>query len=127
MGMYGQVKDPKWAYLQGVLARGDRRVGELLLLALKHRGDWRRAFREWPGNGDYYACRERALDERFPWDHFEVGTKRDRLEVCDSICPAACNISIAARAVRTASPNRPASAYAAASVSIIAVLIFFYS
>ena len=71
---------PKWAYLQGVLARGDRRVGELLLLALKHRGDWKRAFREWPGNGDYYACRERALDERFPWDHFEVGAKRARLE-----------------------------------------------
>jgi hypothetical protein len=71
---------PKWAYLQGVLARGDRRVGDLLLLALKHRGDWKRAFREWPGNGDYYACRERPLDERFPWDHFEVGTRRDRLE-----------------------------------------------
>ena len=29
---------PKWAYLQGVLARGDRQVGDLLLLALASQG-----------------------------------------------------------------------------------------
>jgi radical SAM superfamily enzyme YgiQ (UPF0313 family) len=71
---------PKWAYLQGVLARGDRRVGELLEMALRERGDWRAAYRAWSRNPDFYACRERSLDERFPWDHFEVGTRRDRLE-----------------------------------------------
>lgn len=72
---------PKWAYLQAVLSRGDRHVGDLLALALRHRGDWKRAFREWPRNPDFYACRERPLTERFPWDHVEVGTKRERLEV----------------------------------------------
>jgi radical SAM superfamily enzyme YgiQ (UPF0313 family) len=72
---------PKWAYLQGVLARGDRHVGDLLQSALANKGDWRRAFREWPRNPDFYACRERPLGERFPWDHFEVGAKRTRLEV----------------------------------------------
>jgi radical SAM superfamily enzyme YgiQ (UPF0313 family) len=72
---------PKWAYLQGVLSRGDRHVGDLLSLVLLRRGDWRRAFREWPRNPDFYACRERPLSERLPWDHFEVGTKRNRLEV----------------------------------------------
>ena len=72
---------PKWARLQGILARGDRHVGELLLLAHDHKGDWRRAFREWPRDPDFYACRERPLGERFPWDHFEVGTKRERLEI----------------------------------------------
>jgi radical SAM superfamily enzyme YgiQ (UPF0313 family) len=71
---------PKWAYLQGVLARGDRRVGELLEMALRERGDWRAAYRAWSRDPDFYACRERPLDERFPWDHFEVGTRRDRLE-----------------------------------------------
>jgi radical SAM superfamily enzyme YgiQ (UPF0313 family) len=71
---------PKWAYLQGVLARGDRHAGDLLLLALASRADWTRAFREWPRNPDFYACRERPLSERFPWDHFDVGTKRERLE-----------------------------------------------
>jgi radical SAM superfamily enzyme YgiQ (UPF0313 family) len=72
---------PKWAHLQAVLSRGDRNVAGLLELALKHRGDWKRAFREWPRNPDFFACRERPLAERFPWDHFEVGTRRDRLEV----------------------------------------------
>ncbi len=72
---------PKWAYLQAVLARGDRHVGDLLELALRHNGDWKRAYREWPRNPDFYACRERPLPERFPWDHFEVGTKRERLEI----------------------------------------------
>lgn len=72
---------PKWAFLQAVLARGDRHVGDLLSLALHHRGDWKRVFREWPRNPDFYACRERPLTERFPWDHFEVGTKRERLEM----------------------------------------------
>jgi radical SAM superfamily enzyme YgiQ (UPF0313 family) len=70
----------KWAYLQAVLSRGDRLVGDLLFLALRKNGDWRSAFREWPRNPDFYACRERPLAERFPWDHIEVGTKRDRLE-----------------------------------------------
>lgn len=71
---------PKWAYLQGVLARGDRQAGDLLLLALAYKADWRRAFREWPRNPDFYAARERPLSERFPWDHFDVGTNRQRLE-----------------------------------------------
>ena len=70
---------PKWAYLQAVLARGDRHVADLLCLALEHQGDWKRAFREWPRNPDFYACRERPLKERFPWDHFDVGTSRPRL------------------------------------------------
>ena len=55
-------------------------MSDLLQLALTHRGDWKRAFREWLRNPDFYACRERPLTERFPWDHFEVGTKRERLE-----------------------------------------------
>ena len=71
---------PRQARLQGILARGDRRVGELLALALRHGGDWRRAFRDWPRDPDYYVGRERPLDERFPWDHFEIGAKRSRLE-----------------------------------------------
>jgi len=70
---------PKWAYLQAVLSRGDRHAADLLQLALRHRSDWKRTFREWPHNPDFYACRERPLSERFPWDHFEVGTSRRRL------------------------------------------------
>jgi radical SAM superfamily enzyme YgiQ (UPF0313 family) len=70
---------PKWAHLQGALARGDRHAADLLALALRHGGDWRRAFREWPRHTEFYACRERPLDETFPWDHLEIGARRPRL------------------------------------------------
>ena len=72
---------PKWAYLQGRPGAGrSPRRGAARCWPWRHKGDWRRAFREWPRNPDFYACRERPLSERFPWDHFDVGTKRDRLE-----------------------------------------------
>ena len=81
LGIHVTHDVPKWAHLQAVLARGDRQVADLLTLALANGGDWRRAFREWPRNAEFYACRERPLEERFPWDHFDVGTKRSRLEL----------------------------------------------
>ena len=49
---------PKWAYVQALLARGDRRVGDILLAAHQH--GWNRAFRESPVNPDFFTLRERA-------------------------------------------------------------------
>jgi len=69
-------ENPREAALQALLARGDRRVGDFLELAVRLDGDWRRALREWPGDPDFYTTRERSLEERMPWDHFEVGVKK---------------------------------------------------
>ncbi len=69
-------ENPREAALQALLARGDRRVAEFIELAAGFDGDWRRALREWPGDSEFYTTRERALDERMPWDHFEVGVKK---------------------------------------------------
>jgi radical SAM family uncharacterized protein len=69
-------ENPREAALQALLARGDRRVGDFLELAAAHEGDWRRALREWDGDLDFYTTRPRALDERLPWDHFDVGVKK---------------------------------------------------
>jgi radical SAM superfamily enzyme YgiQ (UPF0313 family) len=68
---------PKWAYVQALLARGDRRVGELLLAA--HRRGWSRAFRESPVNPDFFTLRPRPPDELFPWDFIDHGLKKDYL------------------------------------------------
>ncbi len=68
---------PKWAYVQALLARGDRRVGELLLAA--HRHGWGRAFRESPVNPDFFTLRPRLPDELFPWDFIDHGLKKDYL------------------------------------------------
>ena len=68
---------PKWAYVQALLARGDRRVGDLLLAA--HRHGWSQAFRESPINPDFFTLRERRPDELFPWDFIDHGLKKDYL------------------------------------------------
>jgi radical SAM superfamily enzyme YgiQ (UPF0313 family) len=65
-------ENPREASLQALLARGDRRVGDFLERAADLDGDWRRALREWEGDAAFYTTRERAVDERMPWDHFHV-------------------------------------------------------
>ncbi len=65
---------PKWAYVQALLSRGDRRVGEMLLAA-SDRG-WTRALRESPINPDFFTLRERRPDELFPWDFIDHGLKK---------------------------------------------------
>jgi radical SAM superfamily enzyme YgiQ (UPF0313 family) len=69
-------ENPREAALQALLARGDRRVGDFLERAARLGGDWRRALREWEGDLHFHTTRPRALDERLPWDHFEVGVKK---------------------------------------------------
>jgi radical SAM superfamily enzyme YgiQ (UPF0313 family) len=69
-------ENPREAALQALLARGDRRVGDFLERAARVEGDWRRALREWKGDADFYTTRARAVSERLPWDHFDVGVKK---------------------------------------------------
>jgi radical SAM superfamily enzyme YgiQ (UPF0313 family) len=69
-------ENPREAALQALLARGDRRVGDFLATAAQLDGDWRRALREWHGDAEFYTTRPRSIDERMPWDHFDVGVKK---------------------------------------------------
>ena len=72
-------ENPREAALQALLARGDRRVGDFLEMAARLDGDWRRALREWEGDAEFYTTRIRSIDERLPWDHFDVGVKKTGL------------------------------------------------
>jgi radical SAM family uncharacterized protein len=69
-------ENPREAALQALLARGDRRVADFLDRAADGGGDWRRALREWEGDAPFYTTRVRSVDERLPWDHFDVGVKK---------------------------------------------------
>jgi radical SAM superfamily enzyme YgiQ (UPF0313 family) len=69
---------PKWAYVQALLARGDRRVGSFLEAALKT-GSWKKAYKEVDLNPDFFVSRERDRDELFPWDFIDHGLKKDYL------------------------------------------------
>jgi radical SAM superfamily enzyme YgiQ (UPF0313 family) len=70
---------PKWAYYQALLARGDRRVGSLLLAAHQAGGDWARACRQSSLNPDFFVLRERPQHELFPWDFIDHGVEKTYL------------------------------------------------
>jgi radical SAM superfamily enzyme YgiQ (UPF0313 family) len=71
---------PKWAYIQALLSKGDRRVGKILLAAHHFGGDWGKALRETSVNADFYVYRKRDLDEVFPWDFIDHGIPKEKLK-----------------------------------------------
>jgi radical SAM family uncharacterized protein len=71
---------PKWAYVQALLSRGDRRVGKMLMQVHEYQGNWSQALRETSINPDFYVYRKRDLDELFPWDFIDHGISKERLK-----------------------------------------------
>ena len=78
--------------LEGVLARGDRRVGKAILEVYKNGGifdawseffdykRWLDAFAACGIDPDFYTMRERSLDELFPWDFIDTGVSKEFLQ-----------------------------------------------
>lgn len=97
----GAVRDPKVKFqyhepyvsrMEAVLARGDRRIGKLLLRAYENgqifdgwseffRYDvWVKSMEEAGIDGDFYANRKRDFDEVLPWDFIDIGVKKAYLK-----------------------------------------------
>lgn len=78
--------------LEGVLARGDRRVGRLIEDVYKRgalydswsehfRNElWMESFNACGLSIDFYTTRERSLDEVFPWDFINAGVTKEFLK-----------------------------------------------
>jgi radical SAM family uncharacterized protein len=87
--------DPQSSLLEAVIARGDRRLGQVIHRAwqlgarfdawneILDIGVWERAFSEVGLDPDFYARRERPLDEVLPWAHMDTGV---RIEFLASEC-----------------------------------------
>lgn len=77
------VESPKEAYIQGVLARGDRRLGAVLAACAADRGS--KSFKsEMKAAGldmDELNYRERSFDEFLPWSHLDMGMDDGYLEM----------------------------------------------
>ncbi len=79
------------SYLEGVFARGDRRLCDVIIKAVEKgcRFDswadhfkfdkWMEAFEECGIDPDFYNLRERSYDEVLPWDHIDVGVTKSFL------------------------------------------------
>jgi radical SAM family uncharacterized protein len=80
--------DAKTSILEAVIARGDRRVSELIYRAFKNGctfdswGEhfryekWEQAATEAGIDFDFYATRARDYDEILPWDHIDIGVTK---------------------------------------------------
>ena len=70
---------PDHAYMQAMLSRGDRRVGDILLKICTLEKNWRQVCKDSNLDPAFYACRERSEDEVFPWDIVEHGINKSYL------------------------------------------------
>ncbi len=91
-GVQFKWQNPEMSLLEGVFARGDRRLGRVLLAAWRRgcRFDgwsdhfdfpaWMEAFAECGVEPEFYTVRERRLDEPLPWDHIDTRVTREFLK-----------------------------------------------
>lgn len=83
--------DSKTSRLEGVFARGDRRLCDVIFTAWKKGckmdgwseffkcDTWLEAFSECGVDPDFYSARKRNFDEVLPWDHIDVGVTKEFL------------------------------------------------
>ena len=74
-GIETLIEQPKEAYIQSVLARGDRRLGQVLLTAVTKGGvkAWKAALKAHNVDEDFYLYRFRGETEILPWDNLHMG------------------------------------------------------
>ncbi len=84
--------DAKTSMLEGVLARGDRRVADVLEYVFNAGStfdawsehfifeNWERAFKNLNIDPGFYASRQRSFDEVLPWDFIDIGVKKTFLQ-----------------------------------------------
>ncbi len=87
-GFHFNWNDPRETLMEAFLSRGDRRLADVIERAWRlgakfdawqdhFRDDaWMRAFAEHGLDPDWYARRERSIDETLPWDHISTGVKK---------------------------------------------------
>ncbi|MBQ8300887.1 MAG: TIGR03960 family B12-binding radical SAM protein [Clostridia bacterium] len=80
--------DNKTSYLEGVFARGDRRLGEVIIKAVENGckfdgwgehfkfDTWMKTFDELGIDPDLYTALERSYEEVLPWEHIDVGVTK---------------------------------------------------
>ncbi|MEK6265616.1 MAG: TIGR03960 family B12-binding radical SAM protein [Clostridium sp.] len=79
------------SYLEAVIARGDRRVCDVIIKAFEKGAKfdgwseyfnfeiWQEALEECGVSGEFYAYRERSYEEILPWDFIDIGVNKEYL------------------------------------------------
>jgi len=73
-------ESPNWMMVQGVLSKGDARIGQVLAnMEGRTLSSWRRAMDECSLDARYYVNREIPFGERLPWANIHTGVDQDYL------------------------------------------------
>ena len=86
-----QYHDAEVTLLEGLMARGDRKIADVIVSAYKNGAMydswsdqfsmeyWDKAYEETGIDPDFYTLRERSIDEVFPWDFIDSGVTKNFL------------------------------------------------
>jgi radical SAM superfamily enzyme YgiQ (UPF0313 family) len=90
-GVHVKWQHPEMSMIEGVLARGDRRLSRLIVQAWKNGAvfdgwndlfnfdAWMKAFKQSEIDPQWYITRQRETDEPLPWSHMDSGIDPDFL------------------------------------------------
>lgn len=70
---------PDNAFMQAILARGDRRLAPAIIDYARDGGNWPQVLRKNGLDPEHYASRTRGREEMFPWEVIDHGIKRNFL------------------------------------------------
>ena len=80
-GIKLKCESPAWSQVQGVLAKGDTRVTEVLAnIEEISLAGWRQAIKKHSLNVDYYVNQRWDISRKLPWSVIDEGTKPEYLE-----------------------------------------------
>jgi radical SAM superfamily enzyme YgiQ (UPF0313 family) len=80
-GIEVRAESVAWSIVQGVLARGDAKFGEILAKTQRNSlAAWRKALADCNISADYYVHRELLFDELLPWSVLDSGVNPDYLK-----------------------------------------------
>ena len=80
-GIKIKAESPKWSQVQGVLARGDAKLAEVLAdVEEVSLSGWRQAVEKYHLDIDFYVHQRWDIKQKLPWEMIDLGTKPGHLE-----------------------------------------------
>jgi radical SAM superfamily enzyme YgiQ (UPF0313 family) len=80
-GIKIKAESPAWSHIQGVLARGDSKVAEVLAsMEGVSLAGWRRAIERCHLDTDFYISQRWDTEQKMPWSVIDSGTKIEHLK-----------------------------------------------
>ncbi len=79
-GIMIRNESPAWSHVQGMLARGDKKIAAALADTQNvSLAGWRKAYEKQQISADYYTLEKRDTAQKLPWDIIDMGVSKEKL------------------------------------------------